>query len=470
MLTKTKIVATITPNMKKEKIKKMMQKGMNVARFTMFNVEFDQVRNRINVINELNKELDLNVAIMIDLNGPEVRLGSFRGHQVSFAKGDRVRIVTDEVLGDTDCFMVDYDNFASEVKYGSIIQVKDGLMLFEVVKKDADGIIVEALTEGTLEDYQLVSVKDTKFDIPFLNNRDRAILSFANEIHADFITLSHVRTSEDVLVVNDLLIIMQNDNMQIISKIANEDAVLNMDDIIHVSDGIMIARGSLGLEIPMERVPGVQKKIINKCHDAGIISIVATDLLSSMENHLRPTRAEVSDVANAVLDGTDAVLLSGETMIGAFPVETVDMLRKIINSAEQDIVYTGEITKLDLANLDDTAVIAHSVADAASLLSCVAIVAPTISGYTARMVSKYRPVCPIIAISPNEETVKSLQLHFAIIPVLVSELKSLDKIIEVSKNMATKVIKTKIGDKVIVTGGYPFRDIKTTNFMKIEEL
>ena len=263
---------------------------------------------------------------------------------------------------------------------------------------------------------------------------------------------------------------LKNDSMEIISKIETEEGVNHLDEIIRVSDGIMVARGDLGVDIPLERVPGVQKKIIDKCHKAGIVSIVATELLSSMEKMVRPTRAEVSDVANAVLDGADAVMLSNETTVGKFPIETLNMMEKIINSAEKDIDYLEFLSTKEEQDTDITGMISHSVAECAGRLHCCAIIAPTMSGYTARKMSHCRPCCPIIAVSPNESTVKSLQLHFAVNPVLIKEMKDFDEIIEVSKQVTFDLISTKPGDKIIITGGYPFESVKSTNFMKIEEL
>jgi len=303
-----------------------------------------------------------------------------------------------------------------------------------------------------------------------MNNKDETDIIFAHKMNVDFLALSYVCTQEDVLAVSDILIGLKNDHIGIISKIETEEGVNNLDEIIRVSDGIMVARGDLGVDIPIERIPGVQKKIIEKCHKAGIVSIVATELLSSMEKTVRPTRAEVSDVANAVLDGADAVMLSNETTVGKYPIETLGMMEKIINSAEKDIDYLEFIKNKESNTMDITSMISHSVVECASKLNCCAIIAPTMSGYTARKMSNCRPSCPVIAVSPNESTVKSLQLHFAVNPVLINDLKDFDKIIEVSKKVTFELISTQPGDRIIITGGYPFKAVKSTNFMKIEEL
>ena len=259
--------------------------------------------------------------------------------------------------------------------------------------------------------------------------------------------------------------------MSIIAKVQNEQAITNIDEIINASDGVLISRGDLGIEVPMERIPGIQKTIVSKCQDKGKISIVATEMMASMENNLVPTRAEVSDVANAVLDGTDAVMLSGETTIGKYPVETVIAMEKILESAEHDIEYTEFIDKaLKTENKDITGLIAHSVTDAALYLKCKAIFAPTMSGYTARKISRFRPYCPIIAASPDIETVKSLQLYFGVYPILINEPKTIDRVMELSKKHIKDKIDINPKDKYIITGGYPFKEVKYTNFMKIEEM
>jgi pyruvate kinase len=307
--------------------------------------------------------------------------------------------------------------------------------------------------------------------MPFLSKQDRDDILLAHTLNIDFIALSFVNGHEDVLEVNDMLINMGNDHIGIIAKVENESAFEDIDEIIKVSEGVMVARGDLGVEVPMERVPGIQKAIISKCHVAGKVSIVATEMMTSMEVNVIPTRAEVSDVANAVLDGTDAVMLSNETTNGIYPIETLQMMEKIIAAAEKDVDYLNFMDKaIRTETRDTTGMIAYDVAETSNYLKCKAIFAPTISGYTARKISRFRPNCPIIAVSPSSAAVKSLALHFGVVPVLIGELKSLDRIIEISKKMVKDMIEIEPGDKIVITGGYPFKEVKHTNFMKIEEL
>lgn len=471
MLNKTKVISTVGPaTMEKIQIKKLMENGTDVIRINMSHASYNFCKEIVDIVNELNDELHLSVALLMDLMGPEVRIGKFENNQAYFRKGDKVEIHMDEVLGNNTRFSVNFPNLINEVSYNYIIRVKDGLLELEVIDISQDIIVCEVLNDALIENNQTLTVKDVKLKLPFLSNKDETDIVYANKLGFDFIALSYVSCANDVLTVNDKLINMGNNHIGIIAKIETEDGVNNIDEIARVCDGVMVARGDLGVSVSLERVPGIQKKIINKCHEVGIVSIVATELLSSMESSIRPTRAEVSDVANAVLDGADAVMLSGETTTGKYPIETLKMMEKIIKSAELDVDYEELLRRESKLNNDITGAIAHSVASTAASLNCCAIIAPTNSGYTARMMSRFRPKCPIIAVSPSIDTVKSLQLHFAVNPVLIDDLNSFDKIINLSKDITFKLVSTKPGDKIIITGGYPFANIKYTNFMEIEEL
>ena len=469
MINKTKVIASVGPvTMEKEQIKKLILNGTDVIRVNMSHADYNFCRTISEYVNELNTELRTSVALLMDLTGPEVRIGKFSCGQVYFRKGDRVRIYMDEIEGDNTKFSVSYPNLINEVKYNSIINIQDGMVKMEVIEKLTDFFVCEVLNDATIESNQNLSVEGVKLKLPYLTNKDETNIAIAHKLGFDFISLAYVENAEHVLSVNDLLINMKDEHINILSKIETEDGVENIDEIIRVSDGIVIARGDLGVSVSMERVPGIQKKIIRKCHEASKVSIVSTEIMSSMEKMARPSRAEVSDVANAVLDGADAILLSGETTVGKYPIETLKIVEKVINSAEMDIDYQDYLT--DNSTTDITGIIAQNVTSSALKLKCCAIIAPTNSGYTARMMSKFRPSCPVIAVSPNPATVKSLQLHFAVTPVLIDDLNSLDKIIDLSKEITFKLISTKPGDKIIITGGYPFNEVKYTNFMKIEEL
>lgn len=471
-MNKTKIIATIGPASEKTDILKgLIMAGMDVARFNLSYASYDFCLKMVEKIRKLNVELNTNVAIMLDLNGPKVQVGRLHAPKVTLKKEDRIRIYMDDLLGDETKFSVSYSKLIDDVKYNTEILLHDGKVRLKVVDKDLNYILCEVMDGGEISENDSINIPNVKMGLPFISTKDKDDILFANKIGADFLALSFVQNAEDVLEVNDLLIEMGNDHLGIIAKIENESAVEEIDEIIKVSDGILVARGDLGVEIPMERVPSIQKSIINKCHLMGKVSIVATEFLSSMETEVRPSRAEVSDVANAVLDSVDAVLLAGETTIGKYPVETLTMMDKIITSSEEDINYYELLDKSMRSEKQDiTGSLVYSVTDCANRLKCKAIIAPTMSGYTARKMSRFRPSCPIIAVSPDEETVRSLALHFAVRGVHIDELHTLDKIIHTSKNITKELIPIDSGDKIIITGGYPFKDVKHTNFMKIEEI
>lgn len=471
-MNKTKIIATIGPaSNSKEVLKSLINEGMDVVRINMSHADYDFCTNVIQGIHELNEEMQTQISIMLDTEGPNVRVGKFVGGKAFLAHGDLIRVYMEELIGDNTKFSVNYPNLLNDVSYHSILKIDDGMIELRVVEKGTNYLLCQVLKEGIIENHKSLNVPDVKLSMPFLSEKDREDILYANRMKVDYLALSFVSSAEDVLRVNDMLIDLHNDHIGIISKIENGRAIEDLDEIIKVSEGIMIARGDLGVEIPMERVPGIQKSIISKCHMMGKVSIVATELLSTMENSTRPTRAEVSDVANAVLDGTDAVMLSGETTVGKYPVETLSIMEKIIESAEEDINYLELLDKaMRTEKQDITGMIAYSVAECADRLKCKAIIAPTMSGYTARKMSRFRPSCPIIAVSPNVNTVKSLNLFFGVTPVLIDDLSTFDKITKRSKEITKKLMDTHDGDKIIVTGGYPFQEVKHTNFMKIEEL
>jgi len=472
MINKTKVISTVGPvTTEKEQIRKLMVNGTDCIRINMSHADYNFCRNIVSSVNELNKELNMNVALLMDLMGPEVRTGKFINGQAIFRKGDRVKIYMDDIVGDSTKFSVNYPNLIKEISYNDIISIKDGSLQLEVIQIVPDFIVCEVLNDAIINERQKVTVKNMKFDLPYISTKEESDIVMAHKLGFDFISLPYVTSSENILAVNEMLINLNNDHISLIAKIENQEGVENIDEIVGVADGVMISRGDLGVSISLERIPGIQKKIVNKCHEAGIISIISTELMSSMEHMTRPTRAEVSDVANAVLDGADAVLLSGETTVGKYPIETLKMMEKIIRSAELDVDYKSYIDK-NSKNIttDITSIISLNVAEAALRVKSCAIIAPTKSGYTARMMSRFRPCCPIIAPSPNVNTVKSLQLHFGVNPVLIEELKNFDEIIKISKDITFKLISTKIGDKIIITGGYPFNEIKFTNFMQIEQL
>ena len=470
-MNKTNIVVTIGPaSNSKEMIKQLINSGVSVIRINLNYVDHDFCRDVINKIHDVDDELGTITSVMLDTIGPDVKTGKFIGGKASFTEGTKIRVYSNSIVGDETKLYIDYYDLIDGVSYNSLIKLNNGHVVLSVIDKGPDYLLCEVLVGGDVYDYSSVHLED-EVKLPFLSDRDRNDIIFADEIGVDFLALSLVGNVEDVLDVNDLLIELGNDHMSIISKIERESAVNQIDDIIRVSDGVMVTRGDLGVDIPIERIPGIQKMVINKCHYANKISIIATEVLSSMSDSLIPTRAEVSDIANAVLDGCDAIMLSIETMDGHFPVEAVEVMRKVIVATENDINYFDLLDRsLRSDSGDITGSLSYSVVDLATRLGCKCIVAPTISGYTAKKMSRFRPSCSIIAISPNINTIKSLKLHFGVYPVYIKELKSLDDTILRSRDIAGKYFDLQAEDKIIITGGYPFSKTKHTNFIKIEEI
>jgi pyruvate kinase len=471
-MNKTKIIATIGPMSKdKNTLKKMITLGADVLRLNLNYASHEFCKKIVDNVNELNDELNTNVAVMFDIQGHGIRVGKFKDGQANLEENTKVNIYINEIEGTNEKFSVNFDKLVETVKYHTEIKLADGDIVLRVVDKELEYITCEVLKGGIIKDNQGFNIIGFKHNCKYLSEKDKNDIKYASKIGVDFLALPHVRTPEDVLEVTDLLIDIKDDHLDLIAKIENESAINELDAIIKVSDGIMVSRGDLGIEFPIERVPSLTKMIINKCHIAGCVSIVSTQMLSSMETDLNPTRAEVSDVANAVIDGVDAVMLSGETTIGMYPSQTVEMMEKIIGAAECDIDYFSLLNKAMRTQTQDvTASIAYSVTECANRLKCKVIVAPTFSGYTAKKISRFRPNCPIIALCPDKKIVKSLSLYYGVAAYYVSNLESFDKIMSRAKKIVMEKVSMNAFDKYIITGGYPFKGVKHTNFMKIEEI
>ncbi|MDD4036006.1 MAG: pyruvate kinase [Bacilli bacterium] len=468
---KTKIVCTIGPvSYSKEVLKQLIKEGMNVARINLSHANHSFCEKTIKNIRELNKELDTNISIMLDLQGPEIRVGQFKNGSASLEKGSIIRIVKGDIIGDKASFSTNYKELYKDIRIGNKILLNDGLIELLVIGFEASDIICRVEAEGIIEDNKGVNIPGVKINTPFITKKDKEDIIFACKMNIDFLALSYVSNSFDTLDVTDLLIELGNDHINIISKIETRSAIEELDEIIKVSDGIMVARGDLGVEIPMEKVPHIQKEIIDKCHIANKVSIIATEMLSSMQSSRRPTRAEVSDVANAVLDSADAVMLSGETTIGDYPVETVSVMSRIIESTEEDINYYELIDKaMRTEKQDITGAISYSVVESADKLRAKAVIASTNSGLTAKRVSRFRPRCPIIAPTPYDDTAKILTLNWGVYAVLVDKYDSTDEIVSKCKEVAKKLLNLEEKDVIIITGGFPAETMHT-NFMKIEEI
>ena len=471
-MNKTKMIATIGPSSKsKDTIKKMIQNGVDVIRINMSHSNFEEARDIILSIREINRQLSVPTGIMIDTRGPEIRISELEERKVKLQEGNSIKISKNRVRGNSQIISVSFPLVLDYIKIGQNILLNDGSILLEVVNKTSDMLICDIKNDGYIRSNCSMNIPDADFDIKFLSEYDKETIKFAVMMQVDYLALSHVKNELDILDVNDLLIELGDDHMQIISKIENKMAIDEINQILKVSDGVMIARGDLGVEMQVEKIPSIQKKIANTAKNAEKICIIATEMLSSMQENPKPTRAEVSDVANAVLDGTDAIMLSSETAIGRYPVETVMTANKIIDEIEKEIDYNDLL--LEFNRSEDISIadaISYSVVDCANRVKAKAIVCSTLSGNTAKKISHYRPSSIIIAISPDEKTVSSLSINYGIIPVKVPMMDTTDEIVDVSLNIAKKTIDVESEDKIVITGSFPNKEIDYTNFMKIEEI
>lgn len=472
IMKKTKIICTIGPSSNtKEVMRNMIKEGMNVVRINLSHASKEEVKDIVSKIRELNNELGSNVGILFDTKGPEIRVGKIKGNQAKLVEGSEIKISMRPVEGTKDEISVSYQGLVDDIDIKDRVLIDDGLIEMVVVRKNKDSFICRVINGGILSSNKGVNVPGIKLHNCFLSEKDKEDVELACELNADFIALSYTSCAEDVLEVSDMLIAKDNNHMQIIAKIENPCGVEELEDIIRVSDGIMVARGDLGVEIPLEKLPGIQKDIIEKCHKTNKISIVATQMLLTMQDNPRPSRAEVSDVYNAVLDGTDAVMLSGETTIGEYPVEAVSVMAKIAESAEEEINYMEFFERAMKGEKQDiTCAVASGVVDSAYRLKAKVIVAATKSGYTARKISHMRPICPVIATTPSVDTARSLSLNWGIYPVIVNIFYNTDDVIYNAEYEARKYYDLEAGDKIIITGGLPLGESKHTNFMKVVEI
>ena len=471
-MNKTKMIATIGPSSKnKDIIKGMILNGVDVIRINMSHSTFEEAKEIILSVREIDRELNLSTGIMIDTRGPEIRITELESKKIKLENGDTVRITKNNIKGNSDVFSITLPDALDYIRIGQKILLNDGNVILEVLNKASDMLVCEVQNDGFIKSYSSVNIPDADFDLRFLSDYDRETVKFAVLMQVDYLALSHVKNEIDVLDINDLLIELDDGHIQLISKIENKTAIEEIDKILNSSDGVMIARGDLGIEIDLEKIPGVQKKIANIAKEKEKICIIATEMLSSMQENPRPTRAEVSDVANSVLDGTDAIMLSSETAIGKYPVETVKITNKIIDDIEKEIDYNNlllEYKRDDKISIPDA--ICYSAVDCANRVNAKAIICSTITGKTARKISYFRPSPSVLAISPDEKTVSGLSINYGIVPIKVPYMDTTDEIIKVSIDTAKKIFDLKPQDKIIIVGTFPNKEVDYTNFVKIEEI
>ena len=471
-MNKTKMIGTLGPSSNTyEVIRDMIYSGIDVVRINMSYASFDFAREAILNVRKVNLEQKIETGIMLDTRGPEIRIGGLEKPMIKLEKNKMVRIIYSDIVGNEQMISVPYKEIITHSKVGDEIYLNNASVKLEVVTKDEDTLVCTVKKDGIIKTESTIHVPNANIDIPFLSNFDKEVVKFAVEMQVDYLALSHVKEEMDILDINDLLIGFNDNNIQLISKIENKQAIEEIDKILKVSDGIIIARGDLGIELDIEKVPSIQKKLTKLAKDKEKICIIATEMLASMEDNDKPTRAEVSDVANAVLDGTDAVMLSGETTVGNYPVQTVKIMNNIIEEIEKEIDYNDlllEISRKEEINISKA--IAYSSVDSANRVKASAIVCSTMSGTTAKDISNYRPSCPVIAVSPNAKVVRGLSINYGIIPLNVGVAENTDELVEMSMDSAKKILNLNPGEKVVIVGSFPLESVNYTNFMKIEEV
>ena len=465
---KTKIICSIGPaSCNYDVMKQMVLEGMNVARINFSHATLEERAQVEETVARVNKDLGTNVAILYDTKGPDFRTGVMAEGGIKLEEGKTIKIVKKDVLGTEESFTVNYKNVLKEIHIGDKILLEDGLMKLEVIDKEGEDLVCKILVGGLLKSKKGINVPGVALNIEFLSKEDVEDIIYACEKEGDFLALSFVNSKENILAVREILK-EHNSSMKIISKIESGFALKNLDEIIEYSDGIMVARGDLGVEIPCEEIPIVQKEIIKKCREQGKACIVATEMLASMYTSARPTRAEVTDIANAVLDGCDAVMLSGETTVGKYPIDAVKYMARICENTEDHIDYDLDRRE---AHCDITGAIAHSVVEVSNSLKAKLIVAATMSGYTARKISNLKPRCIVLATCPDEKVAKSLALNWGVYTKLTKVYDSTDEVIIDSKEKAKEFMELEEKDIIVITGGFPNNiENRSTNLMKVEEI
>lgn len=466
---KTKIICTLGPSTTEdETIRQLMLSGMNVARFNFSHGDHEQHKQRYDQIDRLRSELKLPIATLLDTKGPEIRLGLIEGDRVELLKGDKITLTTEDILGTKERVSITYKDLPKDINDTNTILIDDGLIALKVLSHTKTDIHCEVLNGGMISNRKGVNVPDVQLSMPYLSEQDKKDIIFGVETGFDFIAASFVRTADDIEAVKSVLSQFPNNGIKIVAKIENAEGVRNIDEILRVCDGVMVARGDMGVEIPFEQIPAIQKELIKKAYLAGKQVITATQMLDSMMKNPRPTRAETTDVANAIYDGTSAIMLSGETAAGLYPVEAVQTMALIAEHAEMDIDYEKRFRARDVSEIPNvTNAISHATVTTALDLNAKAILTVTKTGQTARMISKFRPTCPIIGCSPNPMVVRQMNLSWGVTPVLVEEKHSSDELFDHAIENAVAADLVESGDLIVITAGVPLGVSGTTNLMRV---
>lgn len=466
---KTKIICTLGPATKDEEIlRELMLNGMSVARINFSHGSHEEHKQTIEKVKEIRKRLKLPVALLLDTKGPEVRIGDFENGKIELKQGQTFVLTTNEIIGNETMVSITYKDLIKDVSLGNNILIDDGLLALEIVSLTDTDIVCRVLNDGVISNHKGVNVPGVELRMPFISEKDYEDIVFGIENGFDFIAASFTRTADDILQIRKIFQKYNCYQINIIAKIENMQGVENIDEIIRVADGIMVARGDMGVEIPLEDVPVIQKEIIRKVYKAGKQVITATQMLDSMMKHPRPTRAEATDVANAIYDGTSAIMLSGETAAGLYPIEALKTMDKIAERAEEDIDYASRFREREnINNPDITNAISHATCTTALDLNASVIITVTKSGRTARMISKYRPTCPIIGCSTYEHICRQLNLSWGVIPVQIEEESNTDELFEHAVDAAEKAGYVHSGELAVITAGVPLGISGTTNLIKV---
>ncbi|MBU5455916.1 pyruvate kinase [Caproiciproducens sp. MSJ-32] len=470
---KTKMIFTIGPASDKEEIiREFIKIGMSAARLNFSHGTHETHKEKIDLIKKIRNEMNSPTAIILDIKGPKIRTHKFINDGVELFEGqDFTFICDDEIIGDNSKCSVTYKDLYKDVNIGGEILVDDGLIRFKINDIVDRSIKCKVTVGGIIKNNKGVNLPNAKISLPSITEKDKEDIIFGCKNEVDFIAASFVRKASDVLDIRKVLDENSGENIRIISKIENQEGVDNIDDIIEVSDGIMIARGDMGVEIPIEKVPIIQKQIIRKCNEAGKIVITATQMLDSMIRNSIPTRAEACDICNAIFDGTDAIMLSGESASGLYPIEAAKTMSKIALETEANLDYIYLNKRLKEPSLTSfSEAISYSACRTSNLLNAKVIVAATNSGTTAKLISKYRPKCPIIAITPHDEVRRCLNLNFGVFPTFCQIFNSTDEILREAKKVAENLSFARKGDDIVVAAGIANSESGGTNMLKVYKL
>ena len=470
MLRKTKIICTLGPATEDETVlRRLMLGGMNAARFNFSHCTHEDAAKKLEAVTRLREELGLPIATILDTKGPEIRVKTFQNGPIQLEAGDTFTLTTREVEGDDKIVSITYKDLPKDLKAGSRVLIDDGLVEMRAEHVSDTDIVCTVLNGGRVSNHKGINVPGTKLSMPFISEQDRSDIIFGIENGFDYIAASFTRSAEDILEIRHILKEHDCHSMNIIAKIENMEGVENIDEILRVVDGIMVARGDMGVEIPLEDVPVLQKELIQKSYLAGKQVVTATQMLDSMMKNPRPTRAEATDVANAIYDGTSCIMLSGETAAGKYPVEALETMVRIAEKAEESINYIKRFNSRDNSDVafDVTNAISHATCTTAHDLGAKAIITVTKSGVTARQLSKFRPLYPIVGCTTEKHVWRQLNLSWGVVPMLIDEVEDTDALFERAVDAAERTGLVKSGDLVVITAGVPLGISGTTNMMKV---